>query len=112
QIFLSLTLPPTQTHPKIPPRVLRRRILSAPHFLRPVGTSLNQRAAKIRSSQQNRGFEVTRRAAAPKKPAPRVRHKYKRNFLKQVIARLDFATNIGIPTSGPPKSVIDAVRKK
>ena len=37
--------------------------------------------------------------------------KYRRNFLKTVLVRIDFAAPIGLGTQGPPKPVIDSLKK-
>jgi len=41
-----------------------------------------------------------------------IARKYKRNFLKQVIARIDFATPLQSLTEGPPKSIIEAIKSQ
>jgi len=44
-------------------------------------------------------------------PAP-IDRKYKNNFLKQVIARVDFAAPISALREGPPKRIITALKKQ
>ncbi len=40
------------------------------------------------------------------------RRKYKKNYLKQVIARIDFVGSIHIDTSGPSESVLTAIKSR
>jgi uncharacterized protein (TIGR04255 family) len=49
--------------------------------------------------------------AAPEAPVPSavIGRKYRRNFLKQVIARIDFASPVVSLAQGPPKSVLSAL---
>src|SRR5215831_16960077 len=58
---------------------------------------------------------MARRAAnqtAGTPPAPPKRKKYKKNFLKQVIARIDFTPIDAIEPKGPPKAFYESIKDR
>ncbi len=68
--------------------------------------------ASKRVSQGNSARRSTARAGNSGAPVTPSRKRYKRNFLKQVIARIDFTSHIPTLDEGPPQSVVQAIKKQ
>jgi len=66
--------------------------------------------AKKRATKKKTAPAAKKKAAAAL-PSP-IDRKYRRNFLKQVIARMDFAVPANLLASEPPKSVIAALKRQ
>lgn len=49
--------------------------------------------------------------SSAQKQAPITRGRYKRNFLSQVIVRIDFATPIELPKSGPSSALLNRIKQ-